>query len=153
DLLDGTEFAPIIWNTLAEGGNAVPWYGAVSALPGFNLDLNEVAYFGGVDCKDYLSNLTGTCNFTNPGEYWQFGTNPSGLAGVPAPLAVNSAANTPKNAGMASARGTDDQGNVILVAWGGKNTSGTFSDTNIYYQYLAGGTTRTWQKTPVSNGP
>jgi hypothetical protein len=132
-------------------GKAVPWMGGVTLLPGFSLTNNDVVYFGGSSCRDYLTDPTATgCNFTNKGRYWRLSavslnsvTVDIPVATLPATTGIGDDWNTskaPARAGMAAARGEDGAGNIIIVSWGGMSAPVTSNDNNLYVLYNNNGT-------------
>ena len=71
---------PAVWTQVAENldgtkNQIIPFLGGATMLPGFNLMLNEVVYFGGIDCRAYVDDASAPCTtFRNPGRYWSFNT-------------------------------------------------------------------------------
>jgi len=149
-----------------------PWFGGSVLLRGINVtsaSANEVVYFGGSDCKYFLTDSTRCTSatwptVTNSGAYWVFGTDPASLynptlTNYPATQAM-AGSNVPPylpptNAGMAAARGLDPSGNPIIVAWGGMtNTTVLDATNNIYYLYNNLGTP-TWGyfSAPAASSP
>ncbi|MBI2711703.1 MAG: hypothetical protein HYX41_02405 [Bdellovibrio sp.] len=123
---------------------------------------NEVVFFGGSDCRDYLVGST-ACSGTpasNPGRYWNFGTDPANVAITSsAPSLTTMGGTVPTNAGMATARGLDLNGNPIVVAYGGmslraSNGFGSLdTSSKIYYLYNDSLTTKpTWGTYTVPTG-
>ena len=138
DNLAGIAQAPVNWANIAEGGGlTVPFYGGSTLLPGFALSTNDIVYFGGADCKDYLTNSSAPCtSFANPGLSLSLTSTPvlGSLAGAVAKPFGGEV--PPKAAGMAAARGLDGDGNVIMVAWGGmKDKASPALAATIYYLY------------------
>jgi len=151
-----TEFLPTVWTPYRGATTTdVYWYGGSSLLPGFDLATNDVVYFGGSTCANYLVAGETGCDFANPGGYYHMSGTPapaaSTIPSVPAKVAF--AGTAPARAGMASARGLDPSGNPIDVAFGGMRLTGISDDFKIYYLYNAGGTTPTWTSTTGSNSP
>ena len=184
------EATPLAWIPIPDQtGKTAPWFGGGVMLRGLDIDLtssnlplpqptltgpvsgartNQVVYFGGSDCRDYLSS-TSTCprwnpaqNLGNPGRYWIFGTDPfSTFAGGSSfPTALNMASPSsmnsmpPLNAGMAAARGLDPTNHPIIIAFGGASGPASVdSPPSLYYLYADTSTkpnTPTWVKTTVS---
>ena len=137
NLPDGTVTTPGSWLSLAEtpvGASTVPWYGGVNLVQGFHLANNDLVYFGGSTCRDYLidTNLGAECDFANPGRYWILGTaNPTSTL----PADTGFTGTSPALAGMAAARGLDTAPlpNVIIVGYGGMSGGGKTSLTNDLY--------------------
>jgi hypothetical protein len=167
-----TPNTPALWTQMPESQDGalatertVPFVGGATMLPGFNLATNDVVYFGGLDCRSYVSDPTSACAVNgnvgnvfgstvhNPGRYWSFDddistklTAANRAAGFPASnlvpdnLATGGAWPTgsiPVSAGMASARGLDPFGNIIILAWGGAKSAATVEGFNRIY-YLTG---------------
>jgi hypothetical protein len=154
-----SEFTPIQWRTYTGAAAApatVPWYGGGNLLPGFSLMDNDVVFFGGSTCLNYLQTGESGCHFANPGVYYRLGTNPAGGSfDVPSgsATAITMAGTVPQEAGMAAARGQDASGNPIVVAYGGMIGLAAMSDTSLYVMYNNGGTP-TWNKfTGPSSSP
>jgi hypothetical protein len=154
-----TPLKPAIWKQLPETTNlmatpkaTVPWVGGAHLLPGFNLATNDLVYFGGFDCRNYVSDSTAPCSYlSNPGRYWSLGANPAAIPDLSdaAVTATAFAGTLPSRAGMATARGLDPAGNVIILAWGGANGAGTTEGiTKLYYLYRNGGVP-TWSSPPL----
>ncbi len=158
--------------TIPTPSQITPWFGAGVLLKGIDLEHsksqedNEVVYFGGSSCSNFLTNnpssgcTWNSATIANPGRYWRFGPNPAASfsaknldplnppappATIPTPSSIPWT-NPPTSAGMAAARGTDPSGNPIIVAWGGMTSSGTPDSTgDIYYLFNNAGTP-TWGK-------
>ena len=153
-----TQYTPIQWRDVSEpgaGGSTVPWYGGSVALPGFNLQTNDVVYFGGADCSRYLNDIAAPCtSFANPGRYWRLSADPNITA---APQTIAFVGTAPTRAGMAAARGTDANGNPLIVAYGGMSAANTANDVAVYFLYNAGSQAApvpTWgSSTPAVAGP
>ncbi len=143
-----TQMAPSVWNsyTGSPSGTAtptVPFYGGSTLLPGFNLETNDVVFFGGSTCGSYILSVN-DCgvapSFANVGGYYVMGQDPMAAAAtVPSRVAFLGAESAPARAGMAAARGVDPSGNPVIVAFGGMSASGTGSDNSIYYLYNESG--------------
>ena len=139
DLL-GHNIGPIAWNPVLDntlGGPqqvTVGWYGGVSMLPGLNLTTNDVVYFGGTSCRDYLNDGTlsaANCDFNNPGSYVRLHANGfPNATGSSSSVIPWTAGTVPKKAGMATARGLDCGGNPIIVAWGGMSSPTVTANSN-----------------------
>ena len=120
-----SNLTPIAWTENAESGaNVVPWFGGVSAQKGFNPATNDVLYFGGTNCRDFMTDSTlvmPPCVFNSTSKYYQldlgggaFVHNTKTLAGT-----MTTVAGAPQRAGIANARGLDLMGRPIIIAWGG----------------------------------
>lgn len=129
-LLNGVQVAPSTWS---QSATAVAWYGGTSLVPGFNVSTNDMIYFGGSDCTNYLSTAATGCSFDHPSAYYRMGASP-GLN----PASTQAPASAPARAGMASARGQDGGGNVIVVAYGGVTSGAAATDNKLYYLYNTG---------------
>ncbi len=182
-----TQVTPGRWVNFLDGtvssnvSNITPWFGAGVLLKGINLGAsnsqinNEVAYFGGSTCSNFLTNnpssgcTWNSATVANSGRYWRFGPNPAAsfsavnLDPNPSPSTISSPTSIPwasppsppTNAGMAAARGTDPNGNPIIVAWGGMTSSGIQDSTGyIYYLYNDGGSPNSpkWGKVTPATG-
>ncbi len=134
----GKAIFPIAWRSDLPAPPVVSGpYGGVTMLPGFNLDNNDVVYFGGSTCRDFLGDATlqsPPCDFSNPGSYVVY-QNGTPFQGVITPDPINpigqipwSVGAPPQAAGMAAARGLDEKGNVIMLAWGGMTAQVTAAD-------------------------
>lgn len=175
-----SQLAPLKWVPIPYGGgtNPTPWFGSGSLQKGVNIPapvpspsqavnnpkaeyLNQVVYFGGADCSNFLLNTAATsCGWPNtpiknPGKYWIFGLDPAFTFANNAntyPTSVNMTG-APINAGMATARGVDPSNKPIVVAWGGMTAPGTPDSTgNIYYLYNLNDVP-TWASYPAQGGP
>ncbi len=183
-----TPNTPLLWTQLREiptiamesgvprRDTWVPWVGGAHLLPGFDMKRNEVAFFGGLDCKNYVDDAFAPCRgYKSPGRYWRLSTNPAdrfvpgdgvttAAVGDPVTMVPDSEVRAadwngtgcspnaitgictspatqrmPTHAGMATARGLDPAGNVIIVAWGGAQSAQTTEGQNrVYYLYNAG---------------
>jgi hypothetical protein len=180
--ISGTQNTPNQWVSInnAASPDNTPWYGGGVMLKGLDIpvaagslpvpkpagvpsaeEINQVVYFGGAPCKNYMLNSTTNCGTwpgtSNPGKYWVFGIDPGYTFNAgPRPTVISWGGGTtpPGNAGMAAARGTDLEGNPLIVAWGGMSDIGTSDETGkIYYLYHNTGTSLpTWGSFTVSSG-
>lgn len=144
-LMSSTRITEMAWvklvdADLADAPNSIPNFTGVNLLPGFNLKTNDLVYFGGTTCPDYLTNKnllndSNPCLFNNPGRYWKLSPSvnlESTSENLPNHLFSDWNNTTPPTrAGMASARGEDASGKIILVSWGGMNKPVTSDDINI----------------------
>jgi len=164
--LTGGAATPRQWNSIADTGagtKSVPWYGGATLLPGFDLYQNDIVYFGGTSCKNYLTSTAGSCNFSNTGFYWNLEEDLNALVdtgdATDVTWVTNDQTNSPfpTSAGMAAARGLARDNNVIIVAWGGASAAKTPADPNIVWVLYdadpAATTDPTWLKLPVTGGP
>jgi len=177
---EGIENTPSQWVRIPDGSTSqTPWYGGGVMLKGLNSNQNEVVFFGGADCQNYLTAST-VCPYwpnvkPNPGIYWRLGIDPAatllGNVGasypiaapnssypttvamvVPTPVSTSSPTLPPINAGMAAARGTDPSGYPIIVAWGGMAQPGLPDNSGyIYYLYTNAGSP-TWGAYQLPSG-
>lgn len=144
--------------TWSEIKNDVPWYGASQLLPGFSLYDNELVFFGGTDCPNYLSSTSSGCNLNiSSSKYWRLSFTPiQAPSTFSNPTEVSFSGSPPPYAGMAAERGLDPKGNVIIIAFGGaSNGTGSgpvINDSKIYYLYNKSGTP-TWVSTSSENTP
>lgn len=153
--VDGNSLAPLVWTDLPsdDGSNTTAWYGGATLLNGFSLADNDVAYFGGATCRNYLTDSSASCTVSTSSRYWRLGAN------LTADLdnLTNITGTAPNRVGMAAARGEDGGGNVILVAWGGMSAPATTSGDSVYVMYNTGTTTSpapTWGTlTPTGSLP
>jgi hypothetical protein len=173
----GTRWASVNWTTTTNV--TVPWYGGVSAHPGFVARENEFVYFGGAQCRRYLEDASSTgCAFDNDGLYLRFDRNndldvstssddfAAGNAGSSETFAYDGTieydpscadydsgtdllTSPPKCAGMASARGLDADDNVVIVAWGGASAAATSGDGTIFVLWDADPSTANGAVTPT----
>ncbi len=150
--LSGTRLAQVAWDfsnlyDIVSAASPKFEYGGSHLLPGFTL--GDIAYFGGATCQSYLDPNASTCNITgansNPGYYV---TQAIIAAGMGVATAYSTAA--PLRAGMATARGRDESGNIIIVAWGGVSAAGTANDSNIYVLYNSGVGVYKWRTVVVT---
>ncbi|MGK5083687.1 hypothetical protein WDW37_10320 [Bdellovibrionota bacterium FG-1] len=148
-----TPITPAVWtqqledttsNSDSSTAQTVPWVGGATMLPGFDLTTNDVVFFGGMDCSQYLISDGGACAFSsnpgpgNPGRYWSMGANPGKAITthadkIQAPTAMTTP--PPALAGMASARGLDPKGNILILAWGGAKDQATIGGANAVYYF------------------
>ncbi len=135
DDLAGKPVYPITWRTDIPGPTAQP-YGGVTMLPGFNLTQNDVVSFGGSTCRDFLGDgslQSPPCDFSNPGSYIRYGSVPfqsSDAVGGFGSAPWGGVTSPPQAAGMAAARGLDEKGHIIIVAWGGMSAQVTSAPAN-----------------------
>ena len=187
DYLGVTNFAdalgllatPFRWTYLMtdKKDDPTPWYGGVSFLPGLNLSKNDVVYFGGSNCKNYLTSANVSCpgwplstdaDIRKSALYLRFGADPStSYSSVMASTSTTTYDLTirgnivmgpdtatppiPTHAGMAAARGADPSNNPIIVAWGGMRTMATTADDKDIYYLSLKGTIPTWTKVQVTS--
>ncbi|MEK6577924.1 MAG: hypothetical protein AABZ55_01740, partial [Bdellovibrionota bacterium] len=164
--INAAKNTPTLWTQFTGGAGPVPWYGGSTLVNGFNSQLNDLVYFGGADCKKYLSDPAAVCtSFANAGRYWRFSADPDSASALPAAEPAVGSLTTfaftgapPARAGMAVARGEDPSGNPVIVAWGGMSAAATATDTVIYYLYNNGGNlvapVPTWANyTPAAPNP
>ncbi|MGK5085477.1 hypothetical protein WDW37_19490 [Bdellovibrionota bacterium FG-1] len=152
-LLDYLVLSPAVWHVAAPLNNML-WFGGVSAQRGFSLVDNEILYFGGTYCRGYwfsdCAAVTGATTpatgqkptvQTNTGAYVKLGAD---LSGTGARTLDNG---PPVAAGLASARGLDPAGKVIIVAWGGVlDDFKTALANDLYYLHNTSGSKATWVK-------
>lgn len=150
---NASQAAPGNWSSYTDTSLS-PWFGAGVLVKGLKSLSNDVVYFGGSTCSDFLNptsaifcawdttGASGPASPTNVGKYYQYGT-PTGptLPGnilSAAPTTTTAMIGTlPTNAGMAAARGLDPEGNPLVVAWGGMSSRNKIdsSSAKIYYLY------------------
>jgi len=140
-----------------EVSGTFPWLGAAQLLPGFNLHQNEMVFFGGTNCRNYLMSTSSGCTMNTTGShYWRIG--PSAIDATttpPSPVLPQDVAfdgTAPSYAGIAADRGVDPAGNIMIVAFGGAKEGGVTDDSKIYYLYQ-NGTKPTWVSTSSLNTP
>lgn len=159
-LESGSRRSPYRW-VGSDPTHAVPKLFGMHALKGFDLANNDVVVFGGINCRDYLSiGLDANCSdgvassLNTSTLYYRMGTLMAGAQAsetapaLPAATAVNPApnpvalpTNVPALAGMATARGLDNNEQPILVAWGGTHSdlrmlSGVVTTAHRDYLYI-----------------
>jgi hypothetical protein len=171
----GSQQTPTRWFQIPRDtptADTTPWFGSGVLLKGINITsnaANEVVYFGGSDCKYFLTDATTCSSGTwptqyNPGAYWVMGQDPASTfnpsaSNYPSNITMTGSGTAPylppRNAGMSAARGLDPSGNPIIVAWGGMSAT-TVQDNSgyIYYLYNQSGTP-TWgyYLVPTGSGP
>jgi hypothetical protein len=185
-------YTPETWIPIQDGAETTPFFGGATMLKGINLTIaavpamtgggppagvpgtdaeNQVVYFGGADCRDYLTDPNAICTnwdpsaaipLGNPGKYWVFGADPGNsfaATGVTAPYPASQrppsivmAGSPPLNAGMAAARGVDSNNNPLIVAVGGMTHANKVDSSNIIYYLYNNGNVPTWATATVS-GP
>lgn len=167
----GTAIYPMEWvgedmGEAPDGAAAkdqVPEYGGVSVLQGFNKATNDVTMFGGMACRYYLVDTVGStaCPYastagrdtpTYQGRYFSLGAAPTLGALSGTATAVVAAGDGPHAAGMASARGEDANGNVVILAWGGNTMTGltapdAASGKDLIHYMVDNAGTPTWKST------
>ncbi len=188
----GTENTPGEWVSVNQANDQTPWFGGGVMLKGINIPtgtvptptptpypsptstidpsaLNQVVYFGGADCRNYMTDSTLCPNWPSPGnvgKYWIFGIDPAYTfsSGMPSPTpptpmtssvptTVTMGGTVPINAGMAAARGTDPNGNPIIVAWAGMKAPTQIDNSgHIYYLYNNNGVP-TWASVSSTTPP
>jgi len=131
----GNTLSPMQNSSITEASltGGIPWYGGANLQKGFSLGANDLVYFGGTNCLNFMTDATLTtaiCQFNNPGRYYRVGDPITGVGRT----AINFAGTlVPALAGMATARGEDAQGRVITVAWGGMSQPVQITGTNIVH--------------------
>jgi hypothetical protein len=124
----GAAKSPVNWTTIGPGGGDTFDFGGSSLVEGTDQSQSEFAYFGGVNCRDYLVISGATCSGTATAVVWN--TTPTywqlGNAAMPANVDTNATITTTfktaatdlpsQRAGMAAAKGYDPSGNAIVVA-------------------------------------
>lgn len=133
------------WAPLGTALSEAPTYAGVSVLPGFDLLNNHFVLFGGSSCNTYLTTNSGCDTDSLKARYWNMTQTPTG--NLPATTAFGGTA--PAAAGMASARGVDPAGNVLIVAYGGVKSTDAVN-TSIHYLYDNAGAP-TWVEVDASS--
>jgi hypothetical protein len=120
----GQEIRPLDWLSEKPTITNTPIYsGGGHLLPGFDRSANELIYFGGVNCRSYLSIDSGSGDC--PGEDGVPIAYQDGIFLMKPVADLTSTTSTKQDAdglpyaGMAAARGLDGVGEPMIIAWGG----------------------------------